>query len=44
MERRDFLKAAAVSAALAAPAPGANDEVRIGQIGLGTRGAYELEI
>jgi predicted dehydrogenase len=44
MERRNFLKTAAVSAPFLGRAAGANDEIRIGQIGLGTRGAYELEI
>lgn len=39
MERREFLAAAA-----GAPFAGSGDPVRIGQIGLGTRGAYELEI
>jgi predicted dehydrogenase len=47
MERRSFLKnslGAAAAAPFAARAMGAGDDVRIGQIGLGTRGAYELEI
>ena len=48
MERRDFLKTGLTAAAATGPfvvrALGASDEVRIGQIGLGTRGAYELEI
>jgi predicted dehydrogenase len=44
MERRNFLKTAALSAPLIQTALGVNDEIRIAQIGLGTRGAYELEI
>lgn len=41
MDRRHFL--AAAGSPLLARA-GVNDEIRIAQIGLGTRGAYELEI
>jgi predicted dehydrogenase len=48
MQRREFLKNGLTAAAATGPflsrALGASDEVRIGQIGLGTRGAYELEI
>ena len=44
MQRRDFLKSAAAAAPLLKSALGANDDIRIGQIGLGTRGTYELEI
>ena len=43
MQRRAFLTAAA-SAPFLGRALGANESVRIGQIGLGTHGAYELEI
>ncbi len=44
MERRSFLKNAAVAAPFLGQAFGASDELRIAQIGLGTRGAYELEV
>ncbi len=44
MERRDFLRTTAAAAPFIGRALGAKDQIRIGQIGLGTRGAYELEI
>jgi len=46
LERRDFVKKSLSSAALAAPfvgeVRGANDQVSVGLIGLGSRGHYEL--
>jgi hypothetical protein len=44
MERRSFLKNAAAAAPFIGQTFGAGDEIRIAQIGLGTRGAYELEV
>ena len=48
MERRDFIKASALAVAAAGPflgkAKGANDRIRVGQIGLGGRGKYEFEV
>ena len=44
MERRDFLKVGLAAAPFVNSARAVGDAVRIGQIGLGTRGAYELEI
>jgi predicted dehydrogenase len=44
LNRRDFLKAAAIAAGPAAlPARGANDKVNIGWIGVGTRGYASLD-
>ena len=47
MERRDFMKgvlAAASGGLFAGKVLGANDRIRIGQIGLGGRGKYEYEV
>lgn len=46
MERRNFVKAAAIASAGPFPARvlGANDRVTVGQIGLGSRGYYETTI
>ena len=48
MERRDFIKVGALAVAAAGPflgkVKGANDRIRVGQIGLGGRGKYEFEV
>ena len=43
LNRRDFLKAAAIAGPAALPARGANEKVNIGWIGVGTRGMRGLE-
>jgi predicted dehydrogenase len=43
LNRRDFLKAAAIAGPAALPARGANDKVNIGWIGVGTRGYASLD-